>query len=340
MFNKVVDVYRGEVIESEHCGHCVVVNADGKILYQFGDPQTITFLRSSAKPFQTIPVIESGAAHRFKLSVEEIAIIAGSHNGQEHHVRVVQSILDKIGLSESNLQCGIHIPHYYTVNKIKPGPDVKITQLNHNCSGKHAGMLALCQFKNLPIENYLDPSHPVQQNITAEIAKICDYPTEKIGIGTDGCSAPVHALPLYNMALGFARLVTPHSVPREKAKTYSSIAQAMIDYPDMIAGEKRYDTDLMVNCREKLIAKGGAEGLHCVGMFERGWGMAVKIADGAKRGIAPFSLEVLRQLGIVTSSEIESLKQYYSEAIYNWRDKKVGYIKPTFELEKMNNSLK
>ncbi len=339
MFNKVVEVYRGDIIESSHCGHCVVVSAEGKILYQFGDPQTITYLRSSAKPFQVIPIIESGAAHRFKFSNEEIAIISGSHNGRDHHAKVVQNILDKIGLSESDLKCGIHIPHYYTANNIKPEPGIEFNQLHHNCSGKHAGMLALCVFKNLPIENYLEPSHPVQQIILDEIAKICDYPKEKIGIGIDGCSVPVQAMPLYNMALGFAHLVTPHSVSRDKAKTYGNIAQAMLDHPGMVAGEGRYDTDLMLTCKEKLIAKGGAEGLHCVGMFERGWGMAAKITDGAKRGIAPFSLDILRQLGIVTSSEIDSLKQYHHEIIYNWRDKEVGYLKPNFELKKINNSL-
>ena len=337
MDKSVVNIYRGGIVESAHYGHFAVVNAEGKILYKYGDPQTVTYLRSSAKPFQAIPLIESGAAHRFKLLSEEIAVIAGSHNGEPHHVAAVSSILEKIGLSEENLQCGIHLPHFYPANKIKPEPDAKFSQLQHNCSGKHAGMLALCVFKNLPVDNYLDPHHPVQELITEAIASVCDCPVEKITVGIDGCSAPVHAMPLYNMALGFARFVTPHSLPREKAKVYTTIYQAMMDYPEMVAGARRYDTDLMQICQEKLVAKGGAEGLHCVGFTERGWGMAAKISDGSRRAIYPFSMEILKQLGVVTSSELDQLKQYHNDKIYNWTNKEVGAIKAEFEIEKNNS---
>jgi len=334
LLKKVVNIYRGEIIESSHCGHFAVVNAEGQILYQFGNPQTITYLRSSAKPLQAIPLVESGAAAHFKFASEEIAVITGSHNGEPKHIEAVLSILAKIGLTAENLQCGVHTPSYYAATNTSPKPGEEFSPLHHNCSGKHAGMLALCRFKNLPTENYLDPHHPVQEQICEAIANICDYPKEKISIGIDGCSAPVHAMPLYNMALGFARFVTPHSVPRDKAKVYSTIYQAMIAHPDMVAGEKRFDTELMTACQEKLAVKGGAEGLQCIGFLERGWGMAAKINDGSKRAVAPFSLEILKQLGVVTSSELEKLKPFYSEIIYNWTKKEVGVIRPEFEIEK------
>lgn len=335
MSNRVVNVFRGDVIESSHGGHCAVVDSAGKILYKIGDTQTVTYLRSSAKPFQTIPLVESGAAQHFKLTSEEIAIIAGSHNGEPRHVEVVNCILEKIGLNAEYLQCGVHIPHYYTANNIKPKPDEEFLPVQHNCSGKHAGMLALCVFKNLPLEDYLNPEHPVQELITDAIAYVCDYPRDKIGIGIDGCSAPVHAMPIYNMALGFAHFVTPHAVPREKAKIYTTITQAMIDHPDMVAGTGRYDYDLMVNCAENMVAKSGAEGLHCMGLSERGWGIAAKIGDGARRALYPFSVEILRQLGVVTAGELEKIKKYHIEKIYNWTDKEVGYIKPDFEIERL-----
>lgn len=334
MANRLVDVYRGEIVESSHFGHLAVVNSEGKLLYSLGDPQTITFLRSSAKPFQAVLVVESGAARKFNFTSEEIALIAGSHSGEPKHVKAVSSILKKIGLGSQNLQCGTHIPHLYAAKNITPEPGQEFSVLQHNCSGKHAGMLALAAFKSLPTENYLDFEHPVQQLITEAIAYICGYPEKQIKIGIDDCSAPVHALPLYNMACGFARLVSPHMVPHNKARAYSTVYQAMIDHPDMVGGEKRYDTELMTNCREKLIAKAGAEGLHCIGFPERGWGMAVKISDGAIRALYPFDLEALRQLGVVTAGELEKLKGFQQKVIKNWRGKEVGYIKAEFELEK------
>ena len=209
----VVKVYRGDVVEATHTGHLVVVNSEGKILFKFGDPNLETYLRSSAKPFQTIPVIETGAAHRFKLTPEEIAIISGSHSGEEKHVEVVSGILDKIGLTPDKLQCGIHPPHFLKAKNLTPEPGQEFTVLQHNCSGKQAGMLALCVFRDLPIDNYLDPDHPVQQLITESIAYVCDYPKDKIKIGIDGCSAPSHAMRLYNIAYGFARFISPHAIP-------------------------------------------------------------------------------------------------------------------------------
>jgi len=330
----VVNVYRGGVLESVHYGNLVLVNSEGRILYQLGDPYLETFLRSSAKPFQTIPLIESGAAHRFKFSPKEIAIISGSHSGEPEHVEIVSEILKKIGLTPEHLQCGSHIPHYYRAKKLTPEPGSTFSNLQHNCSGKHAGMLALCVFKNLPLDNYLDPDHPVQHQITEAIAYICDYPKEKIEIGIDGCSAPVHAMPLYNMAYGFARFVSPHSLPSSKAKIYSMINRAMMDHPDVVAGEMRYDTELMTTCREKLIAKAGAEGLHCIGFAERGWGMVVKISDGAIRALYPFSVEALRQLGVITGSELEKLESFHRDIIYNWSKVEVGRIEARFELRK------
>ncbi len=337
MLKPVVNVYRGETIESTHFGHLAVVDSRGKLLYSLGNPQTVTFLRSSAKPFQAIPVVESGAVRKFHFSSKEIAIIAGSHSGEPEHVEVVSSILKKIGLGPQHLQCGTHVPHFYTAKNLKPEPGQEFSVLQHNCSGKHAGMLAMAVFKNLPVENYLDFEHPVQKMITEAIAYVCDYPKERIKMGLDGCSAPVHALPIYNMAYGFARFVSPYMVPREKAKAYSIIYQAMLDHPDMVAGEKRYDTELMTNCHEKLIAKAGAEGLHCIGFVEKHWGMTVKISDGAIRALYQFSLEALRQLGVVTAEELEKLKYFRHKIIENWSNKKVGYIKAEFDLEKHQN---
>lgn len=329
----VVYVYRNGTVESVHFGNLAVVNADGKLLYRVGDPHAVTFLRSSAKPWQAIDIVESGAYRKFGFAPTHLAAICASHSGEEKHVKIVSEILDKIGISEKHLLCGIHTPLYYSANNITPPLGLQFSELHHNCSGKHAGMLALCKFHNYPLENYLDNNHPVQQTILENIASLCKFPKDKIVVGVDGCSTPVHALPLYNIAWGFARFVSPNSVPSEKAKAYSAIYRAMIENPDIVGGIGRFDTSLMSACRGKIVAKIGAEGVHCAGIVDKGMAMAAKIIDGARRAIFPFSLEALHQLGEIDDSQMESLKEFGSTVIRNYRDFEVGHLRADFKLE-------
>ncbi|MEE9555180.1 MAG: asparaginase [candidate division Zixibacteria bacterium] len=329
----VARVLRGEVVESVHQGSAAVVDAEGRLLYRVGDPYLITFLRSSAKPFQAVAVVASGAAKEFAFSSTEIAIMAGSHSGEEKHIEAVSSILDKIGLGHEHLKCGTHPPLKDILPKGEQGQ--ARTVIHHNCSGKHAGMLALAVFKNLSIDDYISPTHPVQQLITRTVAEICVYPEGKIGIAIDGCSVPNHALPLYNMALGYARMVTPNAVPREKAQAYNSVAMAMMEHPDYVAGEGRFDTVLSGSPGEKIISKAGAEALECFSFVERKLGAAVKINDGAKRGLFPFSVELLYKLG--ARSRSEKLDEFHRPVIKNWRGLEVGRIEPGFEIGEVDH---
>jgi L-asparaginase II len=329
----VARVIRGGLTESVHYGSIAVVDAEGRLLYRVGDPYVVTYLRSSAKPLQAVAVAESGAARAFDLSSAEIAIIAGSHSGEDIHVQTVKSILDKIGLGPGDLKCGIQTP--IGITEIVPNPEERFTVLHHNCSGKHAGMLAIARFKNLPTDDYLSPSHPVQQLITATISEICGYPVEKIGIGIDGCSAPVHALPLYNMAYGFARLVTPNTFPPGKAQAISKVYMAMMDHPEMVAGQGRFDTVVAMEEGEKIIAKGGAEALECFAMPDRRWGAAVKVMDGSKRAIIPATVELMYKLGVRSKSE--KLSGFHRPTLKNWRDIEIGLIEPGFEIEEVNH---
>jgi L-asparaginase II len=329
----VVYVSRNGAAESVHYGNLAIVNADGKLLYKVGDPYAVTFMRSSAKPWQAIDIVESGAYRKFGFTPTQLAIMCASHSGEEMHTKVVAEILTKIGIEPEQLHCGIHIPMYYTHRGLTPPPELKITTLHHNCSGKHAAMLALCKFHNYPIDNYLDINHPVQQTILDNIAGLCKYPKEKILIGVDGCSSPVYGMPLYNMAWGFARFVTPNSVPAEKAKVYSVIYRAMIENPDMVGGTGRYDTALMSSCRGKIVAKIGAEGVHCAGILDKGMAMAAKIIDGARRAIFPFSLEALHQLGEIDDCQVDALKEFRASIILNHRNIEVGDLKADFKLE-------
>jgi L-asparaginase II len=331
----VARVFRGDAVESYHCGSIAVVDADGRLVYRVGDPYFSTFMRSASKPFQAIPVVESGAAKKFELTSKELAVIAGSHSGEDTHLDTVRSILDKIGLSESNLQCGAQPPLRYSAMKQTPEPGAQFTPIEHNCSGKHAGMLAVAVFKGLSVEDYLSPEHPVQQIITRTISEICRIPEEKIAIGLDGCSAPNHALPLYNMALGFARLIAPNSVPKEQAKAYSAISRAMMEFPEMVAGTSRFDSVAAQSPGEPILSKGGAEALQCFSFIGRHLGAALKIVDGSQRAINPVSVEFLYKIGVRARSEI--FNEFHRPLLKNWREIEIGHIEPGFEIVEVEN---
>ena len=329
----VVNLYRNGGLESTHYGNLAIVAADGKLLYRVGDPFARTFMRSSAKPLQAVSLVRTGGFARLGLAPRHLAIICASHSGEPQHVQAVAEILNRIGLGPEHLRCGVHEPLYYTYTNSKPPAALEISTLHHNCSGKHAGMLALCRHLGYPIENYLDFDHPAQKMITGTIAEICRLSEKEIHLAIDGCSAPVHGMPLYNMALGFARFSAPDSLPADLADSCRTIAAAMIQHPEMVGGTNRYDTELMRTCEGKLIAKVGAEGVHCVGLLGRGLGMACKITDGNRRALSPFSLEALHQWGAVSSTQFESLKGFHATPLRNYRNIEIGELKPEFSLE-------
>ncbi len=329
----VVNLYRNGGLESTHYGNLAITAADGKLLYFVGDPYARTFMRSSAKPLQAIALVRTGGLRKFGFTQKHLAVICASHSGEPYHVQAVSEILDRIGLGPEHLQCGTHEPLFYLYANTKPPTDLKISPLHHNCSGKHAGMLALCRHLGYPIENYLAFDHPAQKTITATIAEMSGLSEKDIHLAIDGCSAPVHGMPLYNMALAFAKFSAPFSLPTDLADSCRTIATAMNSYPEMVGGTNRYDTELMKTCGTKLIAKVGAEGVHCVGILGRGLGMACKITDGNRRALFPFSLEALRQWGMVTLAEFESLSKFHSMILRNYRNLEIGELKPEFKLE-------
>ncbi|MCS0543363.1 asparaginase, partial [Aeromonas veronii] len=197
------DVYRGGRVESSHFGHIAVVNSDGKLLYSLGDPNRVTYARSSAKPLQTIPVIETDAADFYDLSEADISLCCASHSGEAQHTDRVLDILKRAGIDESFLQCGTHIPHAHDTYKNLIASGKELTPLYNNCSGKHTGMLVTANHMKEALEDYYQLSHPVQKRILNVISEVSDYPIEKITMGTDGCGVPVHALPLERWAYAF-----------------------------------------------------------------------------------------------------------------------------------------
>ena len=332
MAENIANVYRGDLIESIHQGDIAVVDDKGNIVAEVGDPDKITYWRSAAKPVQVLPVITSGAAEKYNLTDKEIAVMCASHSGEEEHVEVVQGILDKIGLDQSALLCGTHPPvNKEAAKKIwKSGEEP--TPLHNNCSGKHAGLLTLCQFYDWSLENYYQLEHPLQSLILDKISEITDYPREKIYTGEDGCGVVVFGMPMKNMAYAFARLANPQSLPAEYREAAERITRSMEKYPKLVGGSERFNTKLLEVTDGTMVAKSGAQGIFCVGIHQKNIGIAVKVADGSSRGVKPATVETLKQLGLLSDDILDELKESHHSPVKNHREHEVGKVIPDFEL--------
>jgi L-asparaginase II len=336
----LVEVRRGPVVESRHRGHVAAVDGEGRLVATLGEPETVTYLRSSAKPFQAVPVITSGAADRFGLTDAELAVACGSHSGEDLHVGVVARMLQKVGLDESFLKCGVHDPFdRATAERLRrhgESPGV----LRNNCSGKHTGMLVLARHLDAPPEAYDDPAGPVQQAILHTVSQFSGVPAEEVALGTDGCGVLVFGVSVYTMALMYARLVAPAAGFDEPAGgACARLVTAMTQYPELVGGTvERFDTEVMRAVRGLVVSKIGAEGVYTAGVlpcerWPKGLGLAFKIEDGEdKRARSTIAIESLRQLGVLDEDAKKSLSPYASFPILNHRSEKVGEIRATFEL--------
>jgi L-asparaginase II len=303
-------------------------------------------MRSSAKPFQAIPFLENGGQDVYQLTHKEIALICSSHSGTDDHVEVARSIQSKANVSESDLLCGTHYPMDEATTQRMKKNDQKPTPNQHNCSGKHSGMLAFARMRNLPIEDYVNPQHPIQQEILHTFAEFCKLPIQEVKVGADGCTAPNFAVPLINAALAFARLCDPKNgevKPAARTAACQTIVQSMTTHPEMVGGPDRFDTDIMEHYKGRIVSKGGAEGYQAIGLmpgvFAPGSpavGIAFKISDGDlnMRACPAVCLEVLHQLGVLDQSDRKALVKYGPELdIYNWRKLIVGKMRPSFQLK-------
>jgi len=328
----LVEVTRGALVENYHRGHVAVVNSEGKLLYSAGDPYHRTYWRSSAKPFQALPVVESGAVDHYRITARELALFCASHNGEAMHTETVLEIFKKIGQDHSLLQCGMHMPYHKETAQSMSEAGEKPTSLHSNCSGKHSGMLALATQRGFDTSNYLDLEHPVQQLILDYIAYFTKYPREQIAIGIDGCGVPVHGLPIYNMSLAYARLVNPQGMEEDRASACRRVTAAMMEHPEMVGGTDRFCTDLMRVSRGQLVGKAGAAGVYCVGIPAQGIGITVKCEDGASRGRDPVVVEILQQLGYLDQEQVKALEKHHRPQNINHRKEKCGEVIPVVRL--------
>lgn len=323
-----VESWRGTLLESVHHVAVAVVDRDGRTVAGAGGTTLRTVLRSSAKPFQAMPLVEDGVVERFRLTTRELAITCASHNGEPEHVAVVRGLLEKIGCAESDLVCGPHrsLAEDLGVAEESSVPVADIvpprSPIGSNCSGKHAGMLALARHHGWPTAGYQRADHPVQQRVKRALAEWTGTPAGDIGEAVDGCGVMCFALPLRALALGFARLVSdPAAAP---------IADAMRRHPDLVAGRNRLCTALMQRF-PGVLAKVGAEGVYGAAWGERGLGIAIKVLDGHNRAANVALIAVLEQLGLKPSPTAQ-LPRFATWQIRNTRGETVGQLRASGSL--------
>ncbi|UFJ40348.1 asparaginase [Brevibacillus humidisoli] len=338
--NLVANVYRGDAVESTHLGHVAVVDANGTLLYSYGDPHRQTFARSSMKPIQAIPIVETGAADKFGLEPADLSLCCASHSGEPRHRSRAMEMLIRAGQPEEILRCGTHVPRDEESYKELIRAGKPLTPIYSNCSGKHAGMIATAVHMGEEVTTYHLPEHPVQQRILDAVADLTSYPQEKIVLGTDGCGVPVHRLPLAHYAWAYAKMAKPDVIANPtRRQAVVRITDAMIAHPEMVGGNQRYCTDLMIAFSGRIFGKAGAESVYCLGDRQTGIGIAVKIEDGGPRAIYAVVNEVLRQLGIGSDGPLEQLAQYTNPTVKNMSSNVVGRIETVFALNRENRSL-
>jgi L-asparaginase II len=345
MAEPIVEVTRGDRVESRHRGSVAVVSASGRLIASYGDPAEFIYLRSAAKPFQLAPFVASGHFDKYDFpnQAESLAVMAASHSGEDRHLRTVQALLRAGGLTRDVLACGTHPPFDRETAERLIRDGEPLTPLRHNCSGKHAGMALHAKAAGWPVETYWQPGHPIQQLALETVAVLSGVPPREIVQATDGCGVVTFGLPLRGLALAFARFADPSGLTDAALRSaLERIRDAMMAHPEMVGGERRsLDTSLMLAAPGRLVAKGGAEGVQAVavlaGAHSRGkgaLGMAVKIedGDGARRARGVTTIESLRQLGALDEAALTRVADFASPPMLDPRGERSGEVRATIEL--------
>ena len=331
----LVEVLRGQAVESRHRGSVAVIDADGGVVLSLGDVDTPIFPRSAVKAFQALPLLESGAADRFGLTPKEIALAVSSHSGEPDHVETARGMLKKAGRDENCLECGAHWPVSGDAERALAASGGKPNALHNNCSGKHSGFVCLACGLDEDPKGYIRPDHRVQREIRAAGEEITGFRFLYEYTGTDGCSIPTYAVPLKSIALGFARLATGNGLAPERAKAAKRIREAAAAHPFMVAGTGRLDTVAMELFRERVFMKTGAEGVYCAAIPELGYGIALKADDGEGRAAQAMLAGVLHRFLPMDDSVRAGFDAKAWPTLTNWNGMTVGSIRAAGDLLKI-----
>lgn len=313
------------MVESAHAGALAIARVDGSMLLSVGETDRLIYPRSTIKAIQSVPLVASGAADMFGLDTRELAIACASHGGTDDHVAAASHLLRRAGIKESALACGPHWPLDTGAQRALACDGGSPRPIHNNCSGKHAGMLAVARHLGLRTEGYERPEHPVQLAIKALIERLSGYRIPDENEGTDGCSVPTWAMPLSSLARMFACFVSGEGLSEGEAQAARRLCRACADEPAMVAGPGRFCTEALTRMGGRVFIKGGAEGVYCAGFPELGLGVALKIDDGARRGSEVVMGAVLKAL---FPCERNTIDAFTDGAIRNWHGDIVGALRP------------
>lgn len=316
-------------MESTHQIHVAVVDESGALHSRVGDVDRAVFFRSAAKPLQAVPLVEDGVVDRFGLTGEELALCCASHNAEPKHVEAALSVLGKVGLSVEHLECGPHPPMSEGAASRLAESGRSPGREHNNCSGKHAGMLALAVHHGWATAGYVASGHPVQKRMLAEVSRWTGLPAATIGTGIDGCGVVTFAVSLKRMAWSFARFAAAANGPGAPR----TIVGAMTQHPFFVAGTGRLCSAVMAVAGERVFLKTGAEGVYCAGVPSRGMGIALKVEDGARRGSEVAILRVLEALSVLDAPDLDVLGPFRTPMIRNTRNEVTGEIQADLTLE-------
>jgi L-asparaginase II len=323
----LVGVLRGGLIESVHRVALCALDARHDLLLSAGNTEALVYLRSAAKPFIAAAAVRAGVVVRYGLDQRELSVMCGSHAGERFHIVAVRSILRRIGLDESALQCGADLPYNVEARAALEAAGTAPAPIYHNCSGKHAGILALCAILSADPATYMEPSNPAQRYILDFCARLSDERADSLILGIDGCGIPAYATTLRNVALAYTRFATLAGISDDTAAALRQVRDAMLAFPEYMSGTGEFDASLIHAGERELVCKGGAEGIHATALIQRGGALVIKVIDGNERARPPAAIEGLSAIGSLSLVQRVALHRFVHAPLRNRAGREVGEVR-------------